>query len=221
MLEPRQIDDYFNASATKRKLPAEPASKHTRWVMLAKLALPGIAGILAVTLLLFPSLKKDVKEFGIDFTIGKGDIEKLNIEKTTIYMTDEKNKINNFTANQIRETEAGSQIFTLSSPEAIMPLNNDEWINIKSPEGSFSQKDSLLHLQNNVEIFYNRGMTIQTTEAFFDFKKSFGYSHRPVTGSGFVGDISAEGFTFSGQDNVLTFLGKTSITINPESLKKE
>ena len=221
MLEPEQIDDYFNASAIKRKMPKKTVSGHTRWVMLAKLALPGIAAVLAVTLLLFPSLKKDIKDFSLDFTIGKGDIEKLNIEKTTIYLTDEKNKINNFTAEQIRETEAGSQIFTLSSPEALMPLNNDEWINIKSPKGAFNRQDSLLHLLNNVEIFYNRGMTIQTTEAFFDFKKSFGYSHQPVTGTGFVGDISAEGFTFSGQDNILTFLGKTSITVNPESLKKE
>lgn len=189
--------------------------------MLAKLALPGIAGILAVTLLLFPSLKKDVKEFGIDFTLGKGEIEKLNIEKTTIYLTDEKNNVNNFTAEKIKETEAGSQIFTLSSPEAVIPLNNDEWITIKSPQGTFNRQKSLLHLMNNVEAFYNNGMTVRTTEAFFDFRKSLGYSHQPVTGSGFVGDISAEGFTFSGQDHVLTFLGKTSIIINPESLKKE
>lgn len=221
MLEPKQIDDYFNDSAVKRKTSEKPVSKHTRRVMLAKLALPGLAGILAVTLLFFPSLKKEVKKFGIDFTVGKGDIEKLNIEKTTVYLTDEKNKVNNFIAEQIKETEPGSQVFTLSSPEAIMPLNNGEWINIKSPDGIFNQKEALLHLRNNVEIFYNRGMTVQSAETFFDFKKSFGYSRKPVTGTGFVGDVSAEGFTFSGQDNVLTFLGKTSIIINPESLKKE
>lgn len=221
MLDPKQIDDYFSASAIKRKASAQPVSKHTRKVMLAKMALPGLAAVLAVTLLFFPVLKKDVKEFGLDFTISKGDIEKLSIEKTTIYMTDDKNRVNNFVADNIKETEAGSQLYSLTAPEAIMPLNNKDWISVKSPDGLFNQKDSLLQLKNNVEIFYNLGMNIQTSEAFFNFKKSFGYSYQPVTGEGFIGNISAEGFTFSGHTGVLTFLGKNSITINPESLKKE
>lgn len=219
MLDPKQIDDFFNV--TQNKVSAQRVSKHTRWVMLAKLALPGLAAVLAVTLLFFPSLKKEGKEFGIDLIVGSGDIEKLNIEKTTVYMTDSQNRVNNFSAEQIKETEAGSQLFTMSSPEAIMPLNEEDWISIRSPSGLLNQKDSLLQLQKNVEIFYNKGMTIQTTETFFDFKKSFGYSHQPITGNGFIGNITAEGFTFSGQTGVLTFLGKTHIDINPESLQKE
>lgn len=220
MLEPKEIDNYFTVAAPK-KTSGLPVSRHTRWVMLAKLALPGLAAILAVILLVFPSIKKDAKEFGLNFVITQGDIEKLNIEKTTIYVTDNNNRVNNFIADRVKETAAGSQIFTLTVPEAIMPLNHDEWISIKSPGGLYNQQTSLLHLQQNVEVFYSRGMNIQTEEAFFDFKKSIGYSHKPVIGDGFIGKVNAEGFEFSNHDNTLTFLGKTRILINEESLQKE
>ncbi len=221
MLEPKEIDTYFNADATTNRRVSPVASKRTRCVMLAKLALPSIAAILALTLLVLPSLKKDVKEFGLEFAIGEGDIEKLNVEQTTIYITDNKNRVNNFVAHQIKETAAGSQQYDLTTPEAVMPMPKDEWLNIKAPTGLFNQTISLLRLYNQVEIFYSRGMNIQTEEAFFDFKASIGYSDKPVTGDGFIGKVNAEGFRFSGADNILSFTGKTNILINEESLQKE
>ncbi len=221
MLEPKEIDVYFNADAAKKNRAGKVISKRTRWVMLMKLALPCIAAILAITLLVLPSLKKDIKEFGIEFSIGEGDIEKLNVENTVVYVTDNKNRVNNFVAKQINEIEAGSQQYDLIAPEAVIPMPQNEWINIKAPNGLFNQTTSVLQLRNYVEIFYSRGMNIQTKEAFFDFKKSEGYSDTPVTGNGFIGKIDAQGFHFSNADNILTFTGKTHILINEENLQKE
>ena len=78
MLEPKEIDRYFSIAKTSK---TTSVSRRTRLVTLAKLALPGIAGILAVTLLVLPSLKDEAKDFTLDFAIGRGDIEKMNIEK--------------------------------------------------------------------------------------------------------------------------------------------
>jgi LPS export ABC transporter protein LptC len=189
--------------------------------MLAKLALPAIAAILAVTIIVLPNLKEDIKEFGLDFTIGKGEFEQLNIKNTTMYVTDEKNRVNNFVADQIQETQVKSKIYNLNKPEAMMPLDNVEWINIKSPDGVFDQNTSLLTLQNNVEIFYSKGMNILTKEASFDFNKSYGYSNHPVTGDGFIGEVSSQGFEYKGSDNILSFTGKTHILIKEEALSKE
>ena len=220
MLDPKEIDTYFNADAIKKKVTASKIARHTRKVMYAKLALPVFAALLAVTLIVLPSLKDDIKEFGIDFTIGKGEFEQLNIKNTTMYVTDEKNRVNNFVAQQVQETEIQSKIYNLQKPEAIMPLDDVEWINIKSPNGVFDQNTSLLTMQNNVEIFYSKGMNIATKEASFDFNKSYGYSTYPVTGEGFIGEISAQGFEYIGKDNTLSFTGKTHILIKEEALKE-
>lgn len=219
MLDPKEIDTYFNADAIKKKIAATKIMRHSRKVLLAKLTLPAIAAILAVTLIVLPNLKEDIKDFGLDFAIGKGDIEQLNIKNTTMYVTDEKNRVNNFVAQQVQETQAKSKIYNLQKPEAMMPLDEVEWINIKSPNGIFDQNTSLLTLQNNVEIFYSKGMNISTKEASFDFEKSYGYSNYPVTGEGFIGEISSQGFEYKGADNILSFTGKTHILINEESLK--
>ncbi len=220
MLEPKEIDNYFHV--VKKQPPAKESTwRHTRLVTLIKLALPGLAAVLAATLLIFPSLNDDIREFSLDFAIGQGDIEKLNIEKTTVYITDDKNRVSNFVARQINETSAGSQMFNLLEPEAVLPMEDGEWLSIRSPRGLYDQKTALLNLQNNVEGFYSAGMNIQTTEVFFDFKKSFGYGRKPVTGEGFLGEVSAEGFEFSGRSSTLTFLGKTRIIIDKETLQKE
>lgn len=220
-MDPKEIDTYFNADALMKKVSSSKIARHTRKVMLAKRTLPAIAAIMAVTLMVFPSLKDDIKDFGLDFNIGKGDIEQLNIKNTTMYVTDEKNRVNNFVAQQVQETSANSKIYDLITPEGMMPLDNEEWINIKSPKGIFDQNTSLLKLTNTVEIFYSKGMNISTQEASFDFHKSYGYSNHQVSGDGFIGQIQSQGFEYNGQNNVLSFTGKTHILINEGSLKQE
>jgi lipopolysaccharide export system protein LptC len=219
VLKPKDIDKYFIEGSDKTA--SVPVSVHSRRVAVAKAALPSLAAVLALILLVFPALKKETKEFGVDFVITAGDIEKMNIEKTTVYVTDKNNRVNNFVASRINETSAGSQTYDLEKPEALLPLDNDEWINISSPRGEFSQQTNILHLQDKVDTYYSRGMTLQTGEAFFDFKKSFGYTHAPVTGDGFIGHIEAEGLEIDNSKNILYFLGKTDILINEENLRKE
>lgn len=219
MLDPKEIDTYFNADVRKKRVASSKIARHTRKVMIAKLALPIIAGLLTMTLILFPSIKDNIKDIGLDFAIGKGDIEQLNIKNTTMYVTDEKNRVNNFVAKQVQETSPNSKIYDLITPEGMMPLDNQEWINIKSPKGVFDQNTSLLKLTDTVEIFYSKGMNISTKEATFDFNKSYGSSTNQVTGDGFIGTIDSQGFEYNGKDSILSFTGKTHILINEESLK--
>lgn len=219
MLDPKEIDNYFNANVLKKKINTSKVARHTRKVMLAKLTLPIIAGMLALLLIVLPNIKDNIKDFGIDFHIGKGEFEQLNIKKTTMYVTDEKNRVNNFVAQQVQETHVNSKIYNLINPEGMMPLDKQEWINIKSPDGLFNQNTSLLTLANDVEIFYSKGMNISTKEANFDFSKSYGYSNHPVIGDGFIGKINSQGFEYNGKNNILSFIGKTHILIDEDNLK--
>ena len=219
MLDPKEIDSYFNADATKKRDASSKIARHTRKVILAKLTLPAIAGILAVALIVFPTIKDDIKEFGLEFNISKGEFEQLNIKNTTIYITDEHNRVNNFVAKQVQETQTNSKIYNLISPEGIMPLNKQEWLSIKSPNGIFDQNTSFLTMSDTVEIFYSKGMNISTKEAVFDFTKSTGYSKHPITGDGFIGKIASQGFEYDGKNNILSFVGKTHILINEDNLK--
>ncbi|MBR2033053.1 MAG: LPS export ABC transporter periplasmic protein LptC [Alphaproteobacteria bacterium] len=218
----KQLDTYFNEnskqSIAKRK---KNITSYSRFVRLAKLALPSLAAVLVAILLVFPSFRQDPRDFSLDITRPKkGELEKLHVENTVFYITDKNNKVNNFVASNIDETEPGSKLIKLTNPEGIMPLNDKNWVNVKAPQGFFNQNTNLLELQQNVEMFYSEGMNIATEQAFFDFNSSQGYGNKPISGDGFIGKIKSDGFEFTAKDDILVFKGHSDITIKEESLKK-
>ena len=223
MVDLNKLDSFFNEDSKQQsQKTSEPVLlKHSRFVKLAKLALPSIAAILIVLLLLFPSLRQDARDFKLDITRPKqGELEKLHVENTIFYITDKDNKVNNFVASNIDETAPGSKLVKLTKPEGILPVDKDRWINIKAPIGFFNQKNNLLELKEQVEMFYSEGMNVITSSAFFDFNNSKGYGNKPIKGQGFLGDLKAEGFEFSSKDDILIFKGHNDITIKEESFSK-
>ena len=121
MFDKDKIDSWFNADATAdlRDHPAvkDAFNRHTRFVRIAKLLLPSAAAVLIGLLLVFPSLKKDIRDFKLDITRPKqGELEKLHVENTVFYITDKNNRVNNFIAERIDETEPGSKLIKLIKP---------------------------------------------------------------------------------------------------------
>ena len=149
----------------------------------------------------------------------QGELEKLHVENTVFYITDKDNKVNNFLAQNIDETAPGSKIIKLTAPEGLIPVDFTNWANIKAPTGYYDQNANILSLTDNVEIFYSEGMTLQTQEAAFDFNQSKGYGTTRVHADGYFGSLVADGFEFSGKDDILIFTGRNDITIKEESLK--
>lgn len=224
MIDIKKLDTYFNADSDVLTSSQEKTSvsRHTRIVRFAKLALPSLAAILIGLLLLFPTIHNDVRDFRLDITKPKkGELEKLHVEDTVLYITDKNNKINNFIAQNIDETEPGSKLIKLTNPEGIIPMNNGEWNTVKAPIGFFNQNNNLLHLEENVEIFYSGGMSVHTTEAFFDFNQSRGYGNKPVKAQGIFGNLNSEGFEFLTKEDILAFTGHSDITIKEESFEKD
>ena len=222
MFDREKIDHYFQEDSLRNVKPktTSSANRHSRIVHWAKLLLPSIAAVLIGTLLIYPSLKTDTKDFKLDITRPKkGELEKLHVENTVLYVTDKNNRINNFVAKNIDETAPGSKLVKLTSPEGMLPVNDTDWANIKAPTGYFDQNQNTMSLTDNVEIFYSEGMSLQTPDATFDFNSSKGFGKNGVTADGYFGSLKADGFEFSTQDDILVFTGHSDITIKEESLK--
>lgn len=215
-----QIDSFLNKDLADKNFN-QSVGVHSRTITLIKISLPLIAGVLGLTLLFFPTLKKDLNEIAIDLVIPDGDIEKMTAENTSLYITDAKGRVNNFVAQTIKETSSGSQIYDILKPEVSFPLNNDEWINIRSANGIYDQQKGSLQLPHKVEFFYSQGFNIDARNFFYDFKKSSGYSNHPVVGYGFLGHLNSEGLQVYTDQQTLIFKGKTTIIIDESSLKKE
>lgn len=222
MVDIKEIDSLFDEESRKRteQKQISTISKHTRRVQLAKLILPSFAAVLIALLLILPSLQNSGKEFLLDVTLPKkGELEKLHVEKTVLNITDKKNRVNNFTADNIDETEPGSKLIKLKNPDGVMPTTDIEWINVKSPTGFYNQNKNTLILTDNVEIYYSPGMNVNVYDILYDFKTNIAKSDNPVKAQGEIGDLTSEAFEMNTDTGVITFKGKTFIKLREESLK--
>lgn len=223
MFNKDKIDSYFNTDLQKLAEPNRKKNvydKRTRIVHMIKLLFPSIAAVLIGTLLIFPSLKHDIRDLKLDITRPKKEeLEKLHVENTVLYVTNKDNQVNNFTARNIDEIEPGSKIIKLSFPEGMLPVSLTGWVNLKSLSGYFDQSTNIIKLTDSVEMFYNEGVEVHSDEVYYDFNQEKGYSNSPVAAEGIFGTLLAEGFEFSNKDNILTFTGHNDIVIHEESLK--
>lgn len=222
MVNVKEIDSLFNEESRKDKKPTilNPVSKHTRRVQMAKLILPSFAAVLVAMLLIFPSLQNNGKDIFLDVTLPKkGELEKLHVEKTVLNITDKKNRVNNFTADNIDETEPGSKLIKLKNPDGMLPSSDIDWVNIKSPTGFYNQNANTLTLTDDVEIYYSQGMTVNVPDILYDFKTNIAKSDHPVKAQGEAGDLTSEAFEMNTETGVVIFKGKTFIKLREDSLK--
>ncbi len=220
MFDSHKIDAYFNGEKDLHSQGKTALARRAKIMRFIKLTFPCLAALLIGLLIIIPNLQNDDSRFSLDITCPKkGELEKLHMEKTVFYITDADNKIHNFTADNIDETEPGSKLLKLINPEGIIPGADKTWISLRAPYGYFNQNTNILQLLENVEMFHSDGMTAQSTEILIDFKQSRAYGVKPVTVDGEQGRIEAEGFEYHNKKNLLVFTGKSHTIIPEEQLK--
>ncbi|MDR1694918.1 MAG: LPS export ABC transporter periplasmic protein LptC [Lactobacillaceae bacterium] len=220
MLEKNRLDTYFEDTTSPKNKKLSDVAKHTKFVRLSKLFLPIIAAAIVGMLLIIPALKEAADEIDLNFAKPKyGDFEKLHVENTTFYITDEDNKVSNFYTIGIDETFPGSKLIKLTNPQGTVNTKNDKWVSLKSTVGFYNQNTNFLDLKENTEVVFSDGMEVKTEKVAFDFSKSFGHTDTPVIGHGVFGDINSESMEFDAKTKVIIFKGKTSIKINENSFK--
>lgn len=219
MFDSKKIDDFFipnKATATKVK---HSVSLRNRIMKFTKLALPSLAALLIGFLIVYPQLKKDINDIAIGAIVPhKGELEKFHMENGVFHITDYKNIVNNFHADTLDETEAGSKIIKMINPIGTLPTSNNDEVKIKSPIGYFNKNNNLLTLSNGVNINYSAGIITDTEEMFVDFNSGKAYGVKPVTTKSETAEINAQGFEYYKDKNILIYTGKSHVSINSENV---
>ena len=118
MFDSHKIDAYFNGEKNLRLQTETALSRRAKIMRWVKLVLPCLAALLIGLLIIIPHLQNDDSRFDMDITRPKkGELEKLHMEQTVFYITDAENKVNNFNADKIDETEPGSKLLKLINPD--------------------------------------------------------------------------------------------------------
>lgn len=219
MLDLKQLDDIFSNEHLSKSVSAgdKVLSRQKKRARLVKITFPAIAAALVGLLAVWPALQ-DRGDFSIKISKPtKGEIEKLHVKNSVLYVTDKANRVNSFTAENIDETEPGSQLVKMQNPKGKLPTSDVQWVDVTAPTGFYNQKDKLFYLVDGVELLYSDNMKASTKEMYYETDKSLIYGNTPVTADGKYGHLDAKAFEYSTKNEVLKFKGNTTIKASEEA----
>jgi len=197
-------------------------SRYSRFVLLMKLALPVIAGVVIVLVIVWPELTSSPERFRIgisDLSVETaGGQRVVNARFNGI---DSSNRPYSVTADAVVQAENGKGRFELNQPKADITLESGAWVAITSPSGTYWRNRELLQLAGGVNLFHDQGYEFKTPEASIDFASGTAAGDRPVAGQGPFGRITAEGFHIVENGARVLFKGKASLILYPNRKQAE
>lgn len=213
MLDLKELDNLFNDADLNKpeNFGNEALVKHKRIMRFIKIGFPAVAAALIGLLAILPSLQER-NDFSLQISKpSRQDLEKLHMENTVLYLTDKSNRVSSFVAQNIDETEAGSQLVKINKPVGKMPTSDTAWLDVVAPTGFYNQKTKLLSLNENVEITYSDGMKAHTEIMYYDAEAGKAYGNKPIAAKGIWGTLDAQGFEYYTDKEQIIFVSKTDI----------
>ncbi len=197
-------------------------SGYSRFVLLAKYALPLVAGIGMMLVVVWPELKSKPEKFSIGLSDVKvetaGGQRVINARFTGV---DGENRPFSITAESVVQAGSNDNGVQLTQPKADVTLAGDSWVAIAAPKGRFRRDVEILDLSGGVDVFHDDGYEFRTAEARLDFGASSASGDKPIRGQGPFGTIVAEGFEVTGSGDSILFTGKSQLILYPDATKPE
>ncbi len=201
--------------------PQRYRSGYSRFVRLAKYALPLIAGVVVVLLVVWPELEPPPDRFRIgmsDINIETaGGQRVVNARFTGVDSANRPFSVTAASAVQPPESEGRVE---LSAPKADVTLKGDSWVAITSPSGIFWRQKEVLDLTGGVQLYHDDGYEFQTRNARIEFRTGTARGDDPVRGQGPFGTVVAEGFRVEGNGERIVFSGKAKMVLYPGKAPK-
>lgn len=196
-------------------------SGYSRFVRLMKYALPVIAGIVVVLVVIWPELKSQPDQFQIG-------ISDLNVETAggqrvidaRFTGVDGNNRPFSVTAATAIQAPGSKERVDLAEPKADVTLQAESWVAITSPTGVYWRDQEILDLTGGVELFHDEGYEFQTEVARIEFKSGNASGDQPVAGRGPFGTINSQGFRILQNGDRILFTGKARMILYPKQAPK-
>lgn len=213
--------DASSPSAAPSGPPPRYRSAYSRFVLLTKFALPVIAGVIVVLVVVWPELKTQPDKFRLgiaDIQVETAQGQRLvNARFTGI---DAENRPFSITADSVRQAgEEDKGQFELDQPKADVTLEDSSWVAMASPEGTYWRDREILDLRGGVDMFHDDGYQFRTDEVRIDFTGGTAKGDDPVHGQGPFGTIDGEGINILDSGDRIIFTGRSRLVLYPEAEK--
>lgn len=220
-----QAGNTFGPRSTlgrRRQAPVR-TERYSRFVTWMRRMLPVVAVALLLLIAVWPRLERAVEHLKahlprIDFSQA-GDLRMVNLRYTGY---DKHGQPVTITAEAARQRPGGKDdVVELQSPKMDLTTQSGTWIAITAETGMYQPNEQQLDLFGKVEVFQDKGNTFRTDSAHVDIAQGTAMGNEAVEGNGPFGSIHAEGFRIEERGNVIQFLGKASVLLNPRAAEEK
>jgi lipopolysaccharide export system protein LptC len=207
------VRDYGRA---RTGAPAVNA-RYNRIISTLKLVLPGVAAVLIAVVAAWPLFSPRMAGVPINMAnVTQEEIDSLKMINPRYVGVDGRNQPFAVTASSATQLDQKSGVVALDEPKADITLQNGTWIALTAATGTFSQKDQVIQLSDNVHLFHDAGYEFRTQAAFIDLAAGTAYGADPVSGQGPLGALNAQGFRVLDKGHKVIFTGKAKLVISPK-----
>ena len=204
---------------TGDRKPPSPGgiARRRRLIWLTKMLLPVVALALLATIALWPEINRAKEHAILGFRSMTGEIDGARLTNARYRGVDETNRPYTITADIARQET--SERVELTSPAADVTERDGSWMMVKARHGTYMQRLDQLDLQNDVVLYRDDGLTMETASAAIDLRNGAAASGVTVHAEGPFGTLDAEGFMLVDKGAAIQFAGPARLVMNAASSK--
>jgi lipopolysaccharide export system protein LptC len=190
-------------------------AQYSRFVARMKIALPVVAGVILLLVLLFPQFRGETERFRVG--VKKLDditSDVLSMVNARYVGTDDDGHPYTITAASAKERSSEDKAIDLVDPKADLTTSDGHWVKITATKGVYDRNQQILDLGGQVDVYQQEGYELHSTAARFSVKDRIATGNAPVNGKGSFGTIAAAGFSVTDNGTVVNFTGPVTLVLD-------
>lgn len=129
---------------------------------------------------------------------------------------DNKNQPYTITAKRAVQNDSDENLVILEKPFADMLMKSGNWVALEAAAGLFNQDEQRLILDGNVQLFYDKGYTMQSPQLHINLKSKQAWSDKDIQINGPAGTLVATGMEANQTDENLIFHGPAKLVLKSD-----
>lgn len=201
---------------------AGEVNRYSKFVGTMRLALPAVAIVLLLLVLVVPLFRGGDDQFKPGELVTKAlGPDSLSMTNARYSGTDAKGQPYSVSAKGVRERTGDDKRVELAAPQADVTLESGTWISLSAQSGLYDRSGDKLDLSGEVSVFQDQGYELHTESMSINLKTGNATSRAAVDGQGPFGELKATGFDLQEKGDVVMFTGPARVILNGQSAPKE
>jgi lipopolysaccharide export system protein LptC len=201
----------------RRKINRAAEVRYTRIVNTLKIALPSIAFVIIIAVLIYSSFSPNPQQVILRTEQVDAVGDDLKMVNPRLTGVDGAQRPYTITAEYAEQQKGRPDLIRLKNIEADVTLESSQWLSITAKDGLLDGNERLLTLEGGIDAYSDSGYELHTPRAIVDFEKGIITGPEAVQAQGPLGTIKANGFEVLKDIKQVKFHGRVETNYVPES----